>query len=77
MGGEALLSSSSQQSSASYPKLAHRPVGQQIRSIYTERLRQFTANGQYEGHNLVSCGFTVPYFHTFLWRYFKIAQLED
>ena len=60
MGRAAPLSSNT-----SYPKLAQRPVGQQIRSIYTDRLRQFTANGQYEGHNLVSCGFTVPYSHPF------------
>ncbi|KAF7713764.1 Alpha-mannosidase [Penicillium ucsense] len=40
--------------SRSLPQLAERPVGQRINRIYTERLRQFTANGQYEGQNLVS-----------------------
>lgn len=39
----------------SYPQLSSGPVGQQIQSIYTERLRQFTSGGQYEGQNLLSC----------------------
>ncbi|KAI4262004.1 MAG: hypothetical protein L6R42_002812 [Xanthoria sp. 1 TBL-2021] len=34
------------------PKLAARPVGQQIHSIYKERLGQFTSNGQYSSQNL-------------------------
>lgn len=34
--------------------MAAHPVGQHIRNIYVDRLRQFTATGQYEGHNLVS-----------------------
>ncbi|KAJ5594089.1 uncharacterized protein N7459_000297 [Penicillium hispanicum] len=38
----------------SLPRLAERPVGQRITKIYTDRLRQFTATGQYEGQNLVS-----------------------
>lgn len=36
------------------PVLANRPVGQRITQIYTDRLKQFTAKGQYEGQNLVS-----------------------
>ncbi|KAJ5289199.1 CAZyme family GH38 [Penicillium angulare] len=36
------------------PVLAERPVGQRITKIYTDRLKQFTAKGQYEGQNLVS-----------------------
>lgn len=32
---------------SSYPKLVQRPVGKQIQSIYTDRLRQFTDQGQY------------------------------
>ncbi|KAM5489504.1 Glycoside hydrolase, 38 vacuolar alpha mannosidase [Microsporum audouinii] len=36
-----------------YPLLAERPVGQHITSIYKDRLRQFTATGQYQGHNLL------------------------
>lgn len=36
------------------PRLAERPVGQRITKIYTDRLKQFTATGQYEGQNLVS-----------------------
>ncbi|KAL8738453.1 MAG: hypothetical protein Q9181_000767 [Wetmoreana brouardii] len=36
----------------SLPKLAAGPVGQQIHSIYKERLRQFTNNGQYSSQNL-------------------------
>ncbi|KAL9623961.1 MAG: hypothetical protein Q9160_001714 [Pyrenula sp. 1 TL-2023] len=39
---------------SSYPKLATRPVGQQIESIYTDRLRQFTSGGQYSSQNLVA-----------------------
>ncbi|PGH15631.1 hypothetical protein AJ79_02224 [Helicocarpus griseus UAMH5409] len=38
----------------SYPTLVQRPVGQQINSIYKDRLRQFTDGGQYSGHNLVA-----------------------
>jgi hypothetical protein len=49
MGGEAPLRAPS-----SYPKLAAHPVGQHIKDIYIDRLRQFTANGQYERQNLVS-----------------------
>ncbi|KAK2788079.1 Glycoside hydrolase, 38 vacuolar alpha mannosidase [Onygenales sp. PD_12] len=37
-----------------YPTLVQRPVGQQIRSIYKDRLRQFTDGGQYSGQNLVA-----------------------
>lgn len=40
--------------SNSLPRLAERPVGQRITKIYTDRLKQFTSNGQYEGQNLVS-----------------------
>ncbi|OQD80795.1 hypothetical protein PENANT_c031G03339 [Penicillium antarcticum] len=36
------------------PRLAERPVGQRIHSIYTDRLKQFTSSGQYEGQNLIS-----------------------
>jgi alpha-mannosidase len=39
---------------SSYPQLSSGPVGQQIESIYTDRLRQFTSGGQYEKHNLLS-----------------------
>ncbi|KAL9113479.1 MAG: hypothetical protein Q9227_002520 [Pyrenula ochraceoflavens] len=39
---------------STYPKLAVRPVGKQIESIFTERLRQFMSTGQYEGQNLQS-----------------------
>ncbi|PGH05440.1 alpha-mannosidase [Blastomyces parvus] len=49
MGGNNKLPSTS-----SYPILASRPVGQQITSIYKDRLRQFTDGGQYSGHNLVA-----------------------
>ncbi|PGH28532.1 alpha-mannosidase [[Emmonsia] crescens] len=49
MGGNSKLPSTS-----SYPTLVHRPVGQQIRSIYKDRLRQFTDGGQYSGQNLVA-----------------------
>ncbi|EEQ88551.1 alpha-mannosidase [Blastomyces dermatitidis ER-3] len=41
-------------STSSYPTFANRPVGQQIRNIYRDRLRQFTDGGQYSGHNLVA-----------------------
>lgn len=40
--------------SKALPVLAERPVGQRITKIYTDRLKQFTSAGQYEGQNLVS-----------------------
>lgn len=49
MGGEA-----PSRAPSSLPKMAAHPVGQHIRDIYLDRLRQFTARGQYEGQNLVS-----------------------
>lgn len=42
------------QAFSSLPRAPSGPVGQRIHGIYTDRLRQFTANGQYEGQNLVS-----------------------
>ncbi|KAL5612396.1 uncharacterized protein BROUX77_002552 [Berkeleyomyces rouxiae] len=39
---------------SSYPELALRPVGQRITGIYRERIAQFTAEGQWESHNLRS-----------------------
>ncbi|PCG91440.1 Glycoside hydrolase/deacetylase, beta/alpha-barrel [Penicillium occitanis (nom. inval.)] len=39
---------------SSYPKLVERPVGQHIRSIYLDRLRQFTDQGLYREDGLVS-----------------------
>lgn len=38
---------------SSYPKLVERPVGQHIRSIYLDRLRQFTDEGLYREDGLV------------------------
>ncbi|KAK2748347.1 Glycoside hydrolase, 38 vacuolar alpha mannosidase [Myotisia sp. PD_48] len=35
-----------------YPVFAERPVGQHISGIYKDRLKQFTATGQYQNHNL-------------------------
>lgn len=49
MGGE-----TSSRVMSSYPRLAKEPVGKQIESIYTDRLRQFTSGGQYEKQNLLS-----------------------
>ncbi|OJD23867.1 hypothetical protein ACJ73_04777 [Blastomyces percursus] len=49
MGGNSKVPSTS-----SYPIFANRPVGQQIRNIYRDRLRQFTDGGQYSGQNLVA-----------------------
>jgi alpha-mannosidase len=49
MGGEA-----SQRAPSSYPKLVTRPVGQRPNNIYTDRLGQFTAGGQYGRYNLTS-----------------------
>ncbi|KAI9679938.1 MAG: Glycoside hydrolase, 38 vacuolar alpha mannosidase [Caeruleum heppii] len=40
--------------SSSYPKLASAPVGQQVHSIYLQRLGQFTGEGQYASKNLLS-----------------------
>ncbi|PNS13952.1 Alpha-mannosidase [Sphaceloma murrayae] len=39
---------------SSYPKLAERPKGKQIHSIYQGRLRQFTDNGQYREQGLLA-----------------------
>lgn len=50
MGGE--TSARIIPTSSSYPKLASKPVGQQIQSIYTDRLRQFTDGGQYYNEGL-------------------------
>jgi alpha-mannosidase len=47
------------QASSSLPRAPDGPVGQHIRGIYTDRLRQFTANGQYEGQNLISYVSTI------------------
>ncbi|KAI9927782.1 Glycoside hydrolase, 38 vacuolar alpha mannosidase [Aspergillus wentii] len=49
MGGDA-----PSRAPSSLPRVPERPVGQRIKSIYTDRLKQFTATGQYEGQNLVS-----------------------
>ena len=51
MGGESNDHMASA-SMASYPQLAEKPVGKQIHSIYRERLRMFTGNGQYREQNL-------------------------
>ena len=50
MGGE----SQSRTLQNSYPQLVSRPVGKQIESIYTGRLRQFTDGGQYEQQSLLA-----------------------
>ena len=54
MGGE----TSARIESSSYPKLSQGPVGQQIESIYTDRLRAFTSTGQYEKQYLL--GYATP-----------------
>lgn len=56
MGGE----TQTRTKGTSFPKLSARPVGQQIHSIYEERLRQFTGNGQFESQNLQAYVSTVP-----------------
>ncbi|KAH8694121.1 alpha-mannosidase [Talaromyces proteolyticus] len=48
MGGE----SHPRVTPSSYPKLVERPVGQHIKNIYTERLRQFVDDGQYKNDGL-------------------------
>ncbi|KAH8426737.1 alpha-mannosidase [Aspergillus melleus] len=42
------------QAPSSLPRTPAHPVGQRIKGIYTDRLKQFTASGQYEGQNLIS-----------------------
>lgn len=37
---------------SSYPKLVERPVGQHIKKIYIDRLRQFVDDGQYRNNGL-------------------------
>lgn len=51
MGGE----SHPRIASSSYPKLVERPVGQRIKSIYTDRLHQFLDEGQYKSSGLKGC----------------------
>ncbi|KAL3477517.1 glycosyl hydrolases family 38 N-terminal domain-containing protein [Aspergillus californicus] len=41
------------QAPSSLPRAPDGPVGQRIRSIYTDRLRQFNSSGQYEKQNLI------------------------
>jgi alpha-mannosidase len=41
--------------SREYPQLATGPVGKQINSIYKDRLRQFTDEGQYREQGLMAC----------------------
>ncbi|KAI9374766.1 glycosyl hydrolases family 38 N-terminal domain-containing protein [Aspergillus egyptiacus] len=48
MGGDA-----PRQAPSALPRAPNGPVGQRIRTIYTDRLRQFTSSGQYEGQNLI------------------------
>jgi hypothetical protein len=48
MGGE----SHPRITSSSYPKLVERPVGQHIKNIYLDRLRQFVDDGQYRINGL-------------------------
>lgn len=47
-GGQAAAESSG------YPKLNFNPKGHQIRDIYQDRIKQFTAEGQYASQNLRS-----------------------
>ncbi|KAE8149958.1 galactose mutarotase-like domain-containing protein [Aspergillus avenaceus] len=42
------------QTTSTLPRAATGPVGQRIRGIYTDRLKQFTSTGQYEKQNLLS-----------------------
>ncbi|RAL12310.1 alpha-mannosidase [Aspergillus homomorphus CBS 101889] len=42
------------QAPSGFPRTPEGPVGQRIQSIYTDRLKQFTSSGQYEGQNLLS-----------------------
>jgi alpha-mannosidase len=50
MGGE----SGSKHVGSNYPQFVDKPVGKQIRSIYKDRLKQFYAEGQYAGNNLLA-----------------------
>ncbi|KAH3116888.1 hypothetical protein KXX00_008278 [Aspergillus fumigatus] len=49
MGGDVPLRAPS-----SLPRAPEHPVGQRIKSIYTDRLRQFTDSGQYREQSLIS-----------------------
>lgn len=40
-------------SASTYPRMAAKPVGKQIHNLYTDRLRQFTDNGQYRNQGLL------------------------
>ncbi|RDW86649.1 alpha-mannosidase [Aspergillus mulundensis] len=48
MGGDVL-----RQAPSTLPRAPDGPVGQRIRSIYTDRLNQFTSSGQYQNQNLL------------------------
>lgn len=50
MGGE----TQTRTKGTSIPKLSAGPVGEQVHSIYKDRLGQFTGDGQYESQNLQS-----------------------
>ena len=50
MGGE----THSKAFQSSYPKISPYPVGKQVKSIYKDRLRQFTDRGQYAAESLFS-----------------------
>lgn len=47
-------------SRSSYPKLVERPVGKQIHSIYQDRLKQFTDQGQYKEQGLLGYALHLP-----------------
>lgn len=51
MGGERGLSKAST-SKSTYPAHALKPVGKWISNLYTDRLEQLYAGGQYKEHNL-------------------------
>ena len=55
MGGESTDKTVTQ---SSIPRYSAGPVGQQIHSIYKDRLGQFTSNGQYKDQNLM--GYAAP-----------------
>ena len=58
MGGE---TNSKMVLSNIYPKLAAGPVAKQIHSIYADRLRQFTSDGQYREQGLLPYVFLPSY----------------
>lgn len=59
MGGETVLKP---ELKSSYPVRSEGPKGKLISNLYKDRIGQFYAGGQYEGHNLRAYVLSFPRF---------------